>query len=165
MALSYWIEAMLSLSNPAGTNTPGTLARQAGGEYLFPLIPPNFTVYFVTDIQAGIRLRALPIYMLVMYRVRFGYMVPGAFQLTLVTAGLTAYNGTLTGHFQEEGIDYLFFLEANSALVAYITNLTPMNQYFQMLSQYLIISSEADYVEFKRQLEKMHFPYALPEVR
>ena len=163
MALSYWIETMLTLSSPAGAKNPGSLAKQVGVEYLYPIIPPAMDTYFTTTPQEAAAARGFPIYMIIPYSIRFGYLIPGAFQLTLVVGGITAYNGTVTGYQLEQGIDYLFFHEPQKQIIVYITNLTALNQMFQMISQYLIISSEGDYVEFKSQLEKLQFPYALPE--
>jgi len=162
MALSYWIETMQTLSSPAGALQPGTLARQVGVEYLFPIVPPGMAAFWRTSVVGG-GTRGFPVYMAVFFRIRFGYMVPGAFQLTLIAGGITAYNGTLTGYTLEEGIDYIYFMEPDTVTTAFITNLTNLNQRYEMISQYLIISSEGDYVEFKRQLEKMQFPYSLPE--
>lgn len=165
MALSYWIETMLTLSSPAGAKNPGRLARQVGVEYLYPLVPPFTETFFTTVPQEAAKLRGLPIYMLIMFRLRFGYMVPGAIMLTLISGGLTNFSGTISGYTLEEGADFLIFAEPQTTITAYITNLTPLNQYFEMISQYLIISSENEYKEFKRQLEKMQFPYAMPEVK
>jgi len=164
MALSYWIETLLSLSNPPGSRTPGTLARQVGVEYLYPLIPPGLSTYFITTPQIAAQVRGFPMYMGIFYRIRFGYMVPGAFRLTLIAGGIVAYDGTLTGYTMEQGIDYLYFMEPQSSTVAYITNITSMNQRFQMISQYLIISSEEDYRTLKAYLEALQFPYKLPEI-
>lgn len=163
MALSYWVETMLTLSSPAGAKNPGRLVKQVGAEYLFPIVPPNTDASFITTPQQAAVIRGLPIYMLILYRIRFGYIVPGAFFLTLVTGGITAYQGTITGYGMEEGIDYLYFMEPDTTTIAYITNLTPLNQRFEMTSQYLIITSERDYTELKNQLEKLNFPYSLPE--
>lgn len=163
MALSYWIETMLTLSSPAGVKNPGRLVSQVGVEYLFPIVPPGVWTAFVTSPRETAVARGIPIYMIIPYKVNFGYMVPGAFQLTITAGGINAYNGTINGWLMEQGIDMIFFHEPDVQVVYYITNLTALNQYYQQISQYLIVTSEKDYLELKSQLERLHFPYALPE--
>lgn len=154
---------MLSLSSPAGAKNPGRLASQIVVEYLFPIVPPGVWAEFIVSPQSAAAARGLPIYMIINYRIKFGYMVPGAFQLTASYGGSAGYTGTMTGHQLEEGADILVFQEPDIQIIFYIVNLTNLNQYFQMNSHYLIITSENDYKEFKNQLERLHFPYQMPE--
>lgn len=163
MALPYWIETILSLSAPAGGRNPGRLASQVGVEYNIPIVPPGVYTSFIIGPQAVAAARGLPIYMIIQYQILFGNMVPGAFELTITAGGINAYDGTLSGNQLINGVDTIFFHEPDVDVVYYITNLTAMNQYYQSTSSYLIVQNEKNYNELKSQLEKMQFPYGLPE--
>lgn len=160
--LPYWIETILSLRKPGG-DEPGNLAKLVAAEYLFPLIPPNTAASFTTTTLPGRNFRGLYAYAEIFYRVQFGNILPGVFQFTAVLSGDTAYNATVTGSSLEQGINYMFFMTPNRNLTSYITNLTNQNQYFEMTSQYLVISTEKDWQTLKKYLLEMQFPYKLPD--
>ena len=163
MGLPYWIETFLTLSSPATARNPGRLCSQVGVEYLFPIVPPGLWTRFISTPQMAGATRGLPIYMGIFFKITFGNIVPGVFAMKITAGGGAGYDGTLNGRTLEDGIDTLFFQEPADQLVFYLTNLTDTNQYFQMNSQYLIISSEKDYREFKCQLERLQYPGYLPE--
>ena len=161
MALPGLIEKLVSLPREVG-GEPGTLCSRVGGQYYYPLIPPGMEAWFQTTIEGIPAQRGFTAYCIIFFRLTFGYVVPDVFQLTFVTGGTRAYTGILTGYLIEEGIDYLFMLTPEKSMTAYITNISPMNQSFEMVSHYLVISTEKDYEIFKKNLEKLNFPNLLP---
>lgn len=162
MALSYWIETLLTLPAPY-SDEPRALVQQIGVEYLYPIVPPNAEAYFITTPPPVAAARGFSFYIGIFYRIRFGDIVPGTFQITIVASGLTAFSGVATGSNLTEGIDYLYFMTPGTSTTVYITNLTNMNQFFEMISQYLIVSTEEDWKILKKYMKAINFPYKIPE--
>lgn len=161
-AISHYIEFLQTLTRP-GSDDPGALCSDIGVEYLYPIIPPFFSTYFASTIASTIAARNFTAYATVFYRIKFGYIVPGAFNLNIRSGGVSNYSGTITGYALEDGIDCLFFMTPEKFNTFYITNLTPLNQHFEMVSRYLLIQSEADWKLVKKYLKMANFPYKLPE--
>lgn len=157
------VEKLLTLPRDIG-GEPGTLCARVGGQYYYPFIPPGMEAWFQTTIEGIPAQRGYTAYCVLFFHLTFGYVVPDVFQLAFVTGGTRAYQGILTGHLIEDGIDYLFMLTPDKSMTAYITNISPMNQYFEMVSHYLIFSTEKDYGIFKKYLEKLNFPNGVPEL-
>ncbi|MHB8084333.1 MAG: hypothetical protein ACYDHZ_00710 [Dehalococcoidia bacterium] len=173
-SMSYWIEYMLSLPGSEDSVDPGKLVYQVGVDYVFPVVPPNTAASLVTappGTPPGASSRGTtsftgyyPAEALIFYRMKFGYVDPGAFKLTIIGGGTTAFDGTLTGSFLEEGIDYLYFLTKVDSAKAYFTNLTNVNQYLQLNSQYLVVPSSQNWELLKKYLRQAHFPIPIPTV-
>jgi hypothetical protein len=151
--LPYWVEYLLSY-NRKGSKEMGNLVSQTGVEYYAPIVPPATNFYFKTKTAT----MELPFYGLLGYKILFGAVVPGAFRLTLSARGRSAYDGILQGTAVEQGIDYFFCITPPMEASAYVTNLSSVNQMFQMTSQYLRIETQNDYLEALAALEQMRIP-------
>lgn len=157
MSLPYWVEELLTMSAP-NTNLPSTLCYHTGVEYLYPMIPPNLSTYFITAPTQTARVRGIQIYGFIHFRMTPGFIMPDVFRLTAVTRGITAYDGTLTGYHLALGFDDLIFVSEDSQLVTYITNMSPMNQYFEMISEYLVVPSEENWKMMLDYMRRIHLP-------
>ena len=152
-----------------GSDQPGTLLSHVGVEFLYPIVPPGLETHLTTNVN-GVGGRGIgstttfQAYCDIMFRINFGYLIPGAFRMTIVAGGITAYDGTITGTQLEEGIDYLYFLKGNSNVEFYLTNLTNLNQRFEMTSQFLVCTNEEDFRDLRNQLRAIKFPHPIPEV-
>jgi hypothetical protein len=163
MPLPTYIEKILTLNVP-NSDEPGALVQQTAAQYVYPIIPPNTTVYFITSLPlsaAVVRARGFnDLFAIINFRIRLGKMPPGIFQLTLRAGGGTAFSGTLPGEFE---IDFFAVNSPNRSISAYITNITDANQRFEMWNEYLIIPTVAHWQWLKASLKKMNFPYELPD--
>lgn len=160
MPLNSYIEKMLTLTNP-DSDEPSALVEQVGVQYLYPIVPPNTTAFFITTLPGTQLARGFPqIYAILLYRIRLGKIPPGVFNLSFITGTGAVFSGTVNG---EADIDYLFFLTPNRSVVAYVTNLTNANQRFEMFSEYLIVPTYEQWKWLKASLIKMNFPNELPD--
>jgi hypothetical protein len=157
------IETLQSLSRP-NTKEPRGLVEDVGAEYLFPIVPPLTATLFNTTIGGTtVTGRRSTNYAEIFYKIDFGFLVPGVFRLSIFAGGVEAYNGTLQGNILQHGIDYLYFLTPEKSLTVYITNLTNLNQTFEMTSRFLAIANSEDWAEIKKQIKLLNFPYKFPE--
>lgn len=161
--LPFWIERMLSYNQSDTTKEPGKLVKQFGSEYLYPIIPPGYQSTFLITPSNEKYAKGIQAYALIFYRLRFGYIQSGAFNLTLIPGGSKEYDGTISGYQLENGIDYLFFCTTDTTINWSLTNLTPNNQFFEMTSQYLIVSTKTDWELLKQKLYQEGFPYPIPQ--
>jgi hypothetical protein len=163
MSLPSYIEKILSLTGP-NSDEPGAIAQQTATQYLYPIVPPNTTAYFVTALPITSTIAAARgftnLFAVINYRMRTGNMPPGVFQLTLIESSGTAFSGTVPGEIE---IDFLNFLTPNKSVIAYITNITDANQRFEMWNEYLIIPTVKHWKWLKESLLKINFPYKLPD--
>lgn len=148
MSLPYWVEYLLTVPSPDSKRI-GNLVSQIGSEYYAPIVPPATEFYFRHNPLA------VGAYAHIYYKATFGYMVPGAFRLNIVSRGVSNFNGVLQGRHLDDGLDYFFSLSSPDEVTSYITNISPMNQMFHMISQYLRIQREEDYREVFRLLDLM----------
>ena len=166
--LSFWSETLMTLTRQ-GSDQPGNLLAHVGVESLFPIVPPGFETHVNSNLhEVPIRGIGTPTdvaaYSKIFFRINFGYMIPGAFRMTIVTGGITAYDGTLTGTQLEEGIDLLYFLMGNSSVQFSLTDISSVNQRFEMTSQFLVCYNEEDFRDLKNQIRAIKFPYPIPPV-
>lgn len=156
MSLPFWVEYLLTVPRKNSSRI-GTLVKQVGSEYYFPIVPPATEAFITTDPALAIP----PAYGGIFYRLELGDIVPNAFTLTVVTRGGRAFSGRVQGNVIQAGIDYFFVHAPGDNLTVFLTNITPINQMFQMYSQYLRIETEPDYYEVMEILSKFGL-YAMP---
>lgn len=171
MALPSLIEELLSLSTGPETAEPGTLLFRVGVEYYYPIVPPFTVTVFSQSVTraalAGQRgfgtqnIYATPeVY--IFFGATFGKLEPGAFTMRATIGGNVAIDGRLDGMGLEHGIDYLFFSTASQGLVAELTNVTNKNQYFQMISHYLIVPTKENWTIVRNYLKAKELSVTLP---
>ena len=135
MALSYFIEELLSLQRPGG----GRLLHVGISQFIIPLFPPNTTITFSTG-PLGTD------YAYIGYGASFGpAMVPSAFYGWGQQYGSRQYEGILTGWFTGRELDALIFVTSAEPAVGQVQNRTPLFQYYEYIAFVITIASEADY--------------------
>jgi len=160
MGLPYVIEYLLSLERPGGS---GRLVAQGASQTIIPQFPPNTSV----------TLTAYP------YLNDWGYipfysalspgMVPGAFSGWGQYWGARQYTGILGSWFVMPGsLDSFLLVTQDQPALAQITNLTAVNQYYEGISMFLVISDEEDWQLIRRALKRINQEeaiYAPPPLR
>ena len=134
MALPFVIDYLLAQERPGG------------GRFVFPgvmqLSIPIFPAYTTLDFSFP---PPTSIYAQIWTWYRFGNgIVPGAFEGWVQQAGTRAYDMVI---YDMAGNNVDFFIVASQAepVLTKITNLTPLNQYYEGYSGFIDIKTEGDY--------------------
>lgn len=129
------IEKLLSTLRPGG----GPLFVQEEAQILVPVFPPNMSAKFESRPIGGD-------FAQIIFAVMFGSnMVPDAFEGYVELWGTRQYSGVFTASVLAlEFQGFAWVTQANPALI-YITNVTGLNQIFELIWTSVRITTEDDY--------------------
>lgn len=140
------VEYLLSLPRPGG----GWLVHRGGLQVIIPAFPPNTTItYIVTPLADA--------YAQLGWATRFGTtMVPNAFTGFVQQWGSRLYTGTLSQRIISDVVDYFIVVTLAEPTYLYISNASPLNQYCEVIGDFLVISSEEDYALILDALSRVY---------
>lgn len=144
MILSPAVEYLLSRVDPGG----GRPFPQEGTQLLIPIFPPNTTL----------SLEGYPTgdYAHIIYGVGFGSnMVPDAFTGYVQIWGGRYVSGTFTTRVLGSEIQGFVWTTMYQPLVFYITNVSGLNQVFELVYTYIRITSEENYFAVLEELRHL----------
>ncbi len=129
------IEYLLSIVKPDG----GSLVAQEANQILIPVFPPNTTISYTA--------RPIPgDYGRIFYGIRFGAsMVPNAFTGYVQLWGTRYVEGTFTSTVLDTEIQGFVWVTQAQPSFVYLTNVTGLNQLFELLNLSIRVTSEEDY--------------------
>lgn len=145
MILPEIVSRLLSLEN--FTNAP---VRQGGLQVIINPFPPNTMVtYTVRPLEGN--------YAQLGWITSFGSnMVPDAFTGVFQQYGSRPFSGRITQRMLDDGAPYFIMVTNTQPTELYITNTTNVNQYFETLAFFLMISSENDLQIVNSALRQMN---------
>ncbi len=116
------------------------LCRFAGIQTTIPVWPPgmNFVWQITPDFNS---------YAAIYYYSRFSPdIVAGVFDLDIYNRGVSIQAGQVGELQKAEGINYWIEVTVSHPLISDFTNLSPLNQFWDSFDNYILISSEAEYL-------------------
>lgn len=132
--MSPMIEYLLAAEREGG----GHLVRFGGGSITIPVFPAGLTVSFLS-------FPGVPGYALIQYYARFSpAIVPGAFELTAIHAGVFLDIGTLNRVMLAEGHNSWIAITAAEPTQTTLTNISGVDQMYEAEFAYLIVDTAAD---------------------
>jgi len=142
MPLSPAIEFLAAQKGPSGD-----LLSAPGGAELAAVIPPNTRV----RVSAG---PITNIYAQYAFRVMLDEMiVPGSFQIWVYSFGVVPYSGIIYPTMRGEYLDVFLRVTHSQPIIYEVLNLTNLNQWFVIYTQYLTVTTEDNYKELERRLD------------
>ena len=144
MILSPVVEYLLSRVDPSG----GRPYPQEATQLLIPIFPPNITLS-LSGYPTGD-------YAHIIYGVGLGSnMVPNAFTGYVQIWGGRYMQGTFTTRVLDTEIQGFVWTTMFQPLVFYITNISGLNQVFELVYTYVRITSEEDYFNVLEELRHL----------
>lgn len=135
MIPTYAIEYLLTLQRPGG----GRLVIPEASQILIPIFPPN------TSLTLSVHPYGSD-YSLIKFGLGFGpNMVPNTFQGYVQTWGSREIQGTLTAEVLNTELQGFVLITQSEPSVLSVTNISGLNQVFEIDSVNLRISTEDDY--------------------
>lgn len=148
------VEFILSLRRPGG----GFYAQQSSMQIIVDPFPPNYTLVF--DLGPSEDTFAHILYL----SGRSPEMVPGAFHKVLMQAGVPLFDAIITEeHILRPTASFWVVTEALK-VVTRSTNLTALNQYFEINIRYLKVFSADDLKAISEEMNRLKYPIEMPSL-
>jgi len=141
MPLSPAIEFLAAQKAPQGSDLTAP-----GGAQVTAIIPGNTRVALTVTPPARI-------YALYVFRAMLDEaVVPDTLTLTMVNRGVLAYTGVLRASTRGTYLDFFMAVTHANPVLYEIENISPLNQWFILYTQYLTVATEADFNNLKERL-------------
>lgn len=139
------IEYLLTQQRPGG----GWLVYRGGLQVVIPVFPPGATVnYAVTPLA--------DVYAQLGWATRFGTdMVPNSFFASCQQYGSRVFSGIVSQRVIADSIDYFIMVTDSEPTLLSITNTSPLNQYCEVIGDFLVIGSDDDYAKVLEALARL----------
>ena len=133
------IEYLMALRRPGG----GKLCRFGVQLFTIPILPPLMSVTVTVTPYFGS-------YMSIEYWHRFSpAIVPNTVEWTVRHGGMEIASGLVSQVATDESHNFWLEITESDPSVATITNVTPVNQFYETLDHFLLVDNEEDYLRVK----------------
>ena len=132
------ISYLLTLKYPGSESAKQNWVCYRGGYQVRVIIPTGITIRYISRPLEGLHAR-------LEYATRFGSdMVPNVFSGTITQYGSTTYNGVVTERVIADALEYFNLVTEQEPTRVSITNLSPLAQYMEAITDYIAIPSSED---------------------
>lgn len=145
MGLPRIVEYLESVRTPGY----GSLVEHENTQLIVPSFPPGITLTAQIKPPQGR-------WGMFCFHISFGtMMIPNVFQGAVQHGGKNHYTGVISGSLLNQGLDIFILVTEGNPLVYQETNVSALNQYFEIDGHFLTISDEDDYLRALDRMDKL----------